>query len=382
MISSKRFHLSRLTTKILHNDKVILGNSRTGEWVKLSEECYDILQYGVNEKLTMNELLFKLVDDEDRNYFSKFLKNLNKANILIPNDVVEVEDKRTFLFELTNRCNLACKHCSFNVEYILEKDYLDTDAIKTILSKLISTNPKAILLTGGEPMYRNDFFEILDFLYDNFNGGVGLMTNGTLINSENVEQLCSRISTLDISLDGVNEETSSIIRGEGVFTKAISAVKLCKEHGMKKISLSMVDTLVTSPHIPRFYELNKNLGTIPIVRAFSPEGRGKKNVSMFRDSLSTSFLEKFNKIIAKKECKESSEKLFVRKCGACTRYLTVDYRGYVYPCPLLTGNEFCLCDLKALSMERFKQFALSGYLSTSAYDVYKDILPKNVKNAV
>jgi len=58
------------------------------------------------------------------------------------------------------------------------------------------------------------------------------MTNATLINADNVRIIVNSVDSIDISLDGVDERTASIVRGEGVFGKVISSIKLLKRMGL------------------------------------------------------------------------------------------------------------------------------------------------------
>ncbi len=46
-----------------------------------------------------------------------------------------------------------------------------------------------IMLSGGEPMVRSDFFEILTYLKSIYKGNIIVSTNATLINKNNVELL-------------------------------------------------------------------------------------------------------------------------------------------------------------------------------------------------
>ena len=52
------------------------------------------------------------------------------------------------------------------------------------------------------------------------------MTNGTLITPKNVKEIVSQIDSIDISLDGADEESCAVIRGKGVFEKVVSSIKL------------------------------------------------------------------------------------------------------------------------------------------------------------
>ena len=115
-------------------------------------------------------------------------------------------------------------------------------------------------------MLRKDFFEILKYLKSKYDGKVSISTNGTFINNKNVDQLSKHTDQIDISVDGVDEETCSLVRGSGVFNKVIESVNLLKSRGFNNISLSMAFGDRNAHLESQFIELNECLGTIPIVR--------------------------------------------------------------------------------------------------------------------
>lgn len=97
-----------------------------------------------------------------------------------------------------------------------------------------------LVFSGGEPMVRSDFWEILDYTRKNYKGKIDIATNATLINEANVDRLIANVNRLDISIDGIDEDSCSEIRGKGVFNKVIRSINLLKERGFDEIYLSMV----------------------------------------------------------------------------------------------------------------------------------------------
>ncbi len=83
-------------------------------------------------------------------------------------------------FELTYRCNLSCKHCYAPKIYGEE---LSLNEIDSILDQLLKIGTLQLLLTGGEILIREDFFDIA-FLARSKGFILGLMTNGTLITKD------------------------------------------------------------------------------------------------------------------------------------------------------------------------------------------------------
>lgn len=124
----------------------------------------------------------------------------------------------------TLRCNLKCKGC-FAGNYPVEND-LALTTLEKIVSQAESMGILSIGIIGGEPLLIPDIFE----LFKKFsNVGFYLVTNGTLIDAQIVDELQELPHVVTIfSIEGF-EETNDFLRGEGVFHKIISAMKKMKE---------------------------------------------------------------------------------------------------------------------------------------------------------
>ncbi|NCD00844.1 radical SAM protein [bacterium] len=132
---------------------------------------------------------------------------------------------------LTNNCNLRCKHCyMFSGE--INNEEIDVDYWKEIMKVLKSNGVKVVTFTGGEPLVKEGFYEILDFAYKNFSSVI-LLTNGTLINESNYNYIASRCREIQISLDGPSKELHEAIRGKGTYFKTINAIKLLSSTNSK-----------------------------------------------------------------------------------------------------------------------------------------------------
>ncbi len=269
-----RLYFSSATKFLFNKDKVIVLNRLNGQWIKIPKQCYDLLMMCIREKYSLSQLLKMLADDEDRSYM-KQLVELLESMLCLNSDVERRID--SISLAITHRCNLRCIHCMVDAEFGESvKEYFDTEAICTFLDKIVAANPHSIVLTGGEPLLRSDFLQILDYLRRNYKGNIILMTNGTLISQRNVNDIISKVNSIDISLDGADESSCTVIRGKGVFKKVISNIKLLKSYGFDQISVSMVLSNNNVRYTKQFFELNKSLGTKPMLRALSYDGRAKK----------------------------------------------------------------------------------------------------------
>lgn len=131
-------------------------------------------------------------------------------------------------FEITNQCNLHCKHCGSNCSS--QGQLLTIDQIKNTLSSLKSEKPM-ICLTGGEPMLHPNFFEIADCV-SSMGFSWGMTTNGTLIDKEAVLKLKQAgMSTISVSLDGMEESHDSLRQQKGAWRRAIRGLTALQEVG-------------------------------------------------------------------------------------------------------------------------------------------------------
>ena len=103
----------------------------------------------------------------------------------------KMQDKRSaisFEIEITARCNNNCRHCYINLpadDKVAKENELSFEEIKEITDEAVSLGALWCLITGGEPLLREDFFDI--YLYFKRKGLlVSLFTNATLITDEHV----------------------------------------------------------------------------------------------------------------------------------------------------------------------------------------------------
>ena len=201
------YRFSKYSNLMINKEKVILGNLQSGYWTKISKEVYDILALGIDKNYSIEQLKLNLYDDEDRDYISVLYENLCFLGIIDDENNKSIIRNKIASFEITHRCNLKCKHCCVDADQIVsKKEDLSTDEIKQILDMLIKWNPERIMLSGGEPMLRPDFIELLMYLKENYTGEIIISTNATLINENNVEIISKYAHQIDVSVDGIDEE--------------------------------------------------------------------------------------------------------------------------------------------------------------------------------
>ena len=137
------------------------------------------------------------------------------------------------IWNLIRRCNLTCKHCYATSA---DKDFpgeLDTSRVNEVMQDLKDFGVPVLILSGGEPLMQPDIFDISHRARE-MGFYVGLSSNGTLINEENIEQIAQvGYNYVGISIDGLRETHDRFRRKQGAFDEALRGVRLCHEAGIK-----------------------------------------------------------------------------------------------------------------------------------------------------
>ncbi len=120
---------------------------------------------------------------------------------------------RLVFWELTARCNLKCCHCRAEATDHVALGELTTEEVISVARDIRKAGDPIMILTGGEPLVRKDFFEIAKACVGLFSR-VALATNGTLVDDEMVRRIVEvGIKRVSVSLDGAKAETHDTFRG-------------------------------------------------------------------------------------------------------------------------------------------------------------------------
>ncbi len=184
-------------------------------------------------------------------------------------------------WEITRRCNLRCVHCrsSSEMEVKGHPDFSTSEAFR-IIDDIVSYAKPVVVLSGGEPLVREDVFEIARYGTDK-GLRMCLATNGTLVNDEICEKIKnSGIRIVSLSLDGSEEKVHDNFRNQnGAFAGVINAARLFKKHGIEFIINSSF-TKRNQEDIPKVYKLAKELGAAAwYMFMIVPTGRGEEMMS-------------------------------------------------------------------------------------------------------
>ncbi|MBL7115988.1 MAG: radical SAM protein [Kiritimatiellae bacterium] len=144
-----------------------------------------------------------------------------------------MDSLRLVFWELTARCNLTCKHCRAEAQDHFVSGELTTDEILSVARDIRDCADPILILTGGEPLVREDIYDIASECSKMFSR-VALATNGTLVNGVVAKKIVeSGIQRVSISIDGATAETHDTFRGlPGSFQDALNGMDALRAAGL------------------------------------------------------------------------------------------------------------------------------------------------------
>jgi cyclic pyranopterin phosphate synthase len=135
---------------------------------------------------------------------------------------------------LTDACNLRCTYCMPNekVSVTPSSKLMSCDEIREISQIFVDFGIKKIRLTGGEPLVRKDFAEIVKQL-STLDVKLSLTTNAVLIDQYISVLKENNVNSINVSLDSLNEEEFFQMTKRGDFQKVLSNIYLLLKNDFK-----------------------------------------------------------------------------------------------------------------------------------------------------
>jgi len=143
----------------------------------------------------------------------------------------------SFELEVTARCNNNCRHCYINLpvnDKKAKQSELSLDQIKKIVDQAVDLGALWCLITGGEPLLREDFFDI--YLYLKKKGLlVSVFTNAVLLTKKHIDFFeAYPPRDIEVTVYGVTRETyDKVTRISGSFNAFTAGLDLLLESGVK-----------------------------------------------------------------------------------------------------------------------------------------------------
>ncbi len=251
-------------------------------------------------------------------------------------------------FAVTGRCPCSCYHCSAHRRP--RTGEMDTSEVKDVIRQCVDLMVGSVVLTGGEPMVRQDLPELIEYIVER-DATPQIFTSGYYLEEGRVRQLADAgLQVTFVSLDSPVPEVHDEARGvPGLFERACRGLKYAGEAGISTgISTFATHEAVSERHVERFFELGRELGV--------------KEITVFDVTPTGKMLDRDDMLLTPEEhlhLSELQEGQFVRKdgpkivtmsyvnetdiigCFGGKYQIHITHDGYVTPCdfnPLHFGN--------------------------------------------
>lgn len=166
-------------------------------------------------------------------------------------------------WEVTRACDLSCLHCRAEAQPLADPQELSLAEGKNLIDQVaaMGPTPPRLVLTGGDPLKRDDLFELI--AYAGARGlGVSVAPSATpLLTAEALRRMKdSGVEAISLSLDAPEAEAHDAIRGvPGTFARTLAAAEVARRVGLP----FQVNTLVcarTVDGLPAMLDLVQRLG--------------------------------------------------------------------------------------------------------------------------
>lgn len=165
---------------------------------------------------------------------------------MIQNNTILTDDfgrKHNYLrISLIEKCNLRCTYCmpAEGIALTPKKELMTADEVFAIAKTFVAHGVDKIRLTGGEPLLRKDFPEIIGKLAT-LNTEISITTNGILIDKHIEVLKQSKISKINLSLDTLVPSKFTTITLRNQFEKVIDNLHLLLNNDFKvKINVVLI----------------------------------------------------------------------------------------------------------------------------------------------
>lgn len=144
---------------------------------------------------------------------------------------------------ITDRCNLRCKYCmgDKDIVFLPKEELLTVEEIKRVTEVFSDLGVKKIRITGGEPLVRRNFREIVEVVNSiPAIEEISITTNGINLQNELDFLATKKLHSLNISLDTLKDDLYKEITGGGELKKVWGAIHRAIDLKFKRIKLNVV----------------------------------------------------------------------------------------------------------------------------------------------
>lgn len=238
-----------------YEGRILAVAVNTANWLVLHTDSEMLFLESLRCGKTVGEVMSSLKEATDKQLFLKLLSAIMARRFAGLNGLPEpeyVQGYKMLNIYLTNACNLSCTHCFMKAGKKLEHELNANDWIR-VLDEFAQAGGKSVTFTGGEPLMDPDFQTIVKAAYEK---GIRstVLTNGILWTDELIDQLSPLMAEVQISIDGVDDESNAQVRKAGIFEQLVNHVIRFANNGVR-VSVATTFTKENIATADRYVEL-------------------------------------------------------------------------------------------------------------------------------
>ena len=139
---------------------------------------------------------------------------------------------------VTDRCDLRCVYCMPERQTFLPKaEVLTIEELDRLCSAFVALGTRRLRLTGGEPLMRRGFMQLVEGLSRHLRSGaldeLTLTTNGTRLSEFASELARLGVRRINVSLDSLDPATFRRITRGGDLSKVLAGIQAAQAAGLK-----------------------------------------------------------------------------------------------------------------------------------------------------
>jgi len=137
------------------------------------------------------------------------------------------------VWNVNNYCNMSCPHCYASAKMKKNANELTHETMLKIIDRLDEYGIKIIIFSGGEPLLRDDLFELISYAKSK-QMSCHLSTNGTLIDDDMAVKIKKTgVQYVGISIDGMPSFNDDYRGLENGYNLALNGAIASKKQGLK-----------------------------------------------------------------------------------------------------------------------------------------------------
>lgn len=283
----------------------------------------------------------RFADNLDKPEFQEKLFPVWKQQTEFIKEIENNHEKiNTVYLMVTRKCNMNCDFCAISANDKLrpEKEFKLEDIQNKVIPFFQKNKPHKMILTGGEPLIKDQIVEIAKALRNGLTCPITLQSNGLAITEELTEQLKGYIDEIDFStmhMFGTPEKEQQLI----------NHIEMCQQAGIKVV-LSFIYEKTNEVDLYRLIDIAAKYDIDVLFNIVSSVGRAKENSEILSDMEHLDMNLKIAKYILKHGYENKKiggafyQRIQVRNsCGGYGKVMAIFPEGDIYMCQCMEQNQ-------------------------------------------